>query len=217
MTNSLINKSLFILFFNKTKRETRVLINLSGLVGKNYHRSKSQLRIIPTTNQKKKFTSNFFIQQVPNTRSSRSPSNGSRTITRMKIPHTFQVHTYTRPTVCQYCKKLLRGLFKQGMQCNDCHYNVHKKCVELVPKDCENHYQMELHNDVGGAGSMNDRESMMNDAEDSDFDEATFNSNFNGANRENVPPPSMTKINGNKLEVNDDNFDNVSEQSRHSE
>lgn len=86
-----------------------------------------------------------------------------------------------------------------------------------MPKDCENHYQMELHNDVGGAGSMNDRESMMNDAEDSDFDEATFNSNFNGANRENVPPPSMTKINGNKLEVNDDNFDNVSEQSRHSE
>lgn len=161
-----------------------------------------------------------IIQQVPNARTSRFTSNGSRngTITRMKIPHTFQVHTYTRPTVCQYCKKLLRGLFKQGMQCNDCHYNVHKKCVELVPKDCESNYQIDHNSDVGSvAGSINDRESMLNEAEDSDFDEATFNSNFNGANRENVPPPSMTKINGVKLDAIDDNFDAISEQSRHSE
>lgn len=135
---------------------------------------------------------------------------------RMKIPHTFQVHSYTRPTVCQYCKKLLRGLFKQGMQCNDCHYNVHKKCVEFVPKDCESNFQIDLHSDAGSVAGSNDRESMLNDAEDSDFDEATFNSNFNAANRENVPPPSMTKINGNKLEV-DDNFDAITEQSRHSE
>lgn len=86
-----------------------------------------------------------------------------------------------------------------------------------MPKDCENKLQIDLNNDVSGAGSINDRESMLNEAEDSDFDEATFNSNFNGANRENVPPPSMTKINGNKLEVIDDNFDAISEQSRHSE
>lgn len=159
----------------------------------------------------------FFIQQVPNARTSRSASNGSRTgtVSRMKIPHTFQVHTYTRPTVCQYCKKLLRGLFKQGVQCNDCHYNVHKKCVEFVPKDCESKFQVDVNGEVGGMGS--ERESMLNDAEDSDFDEATFNSNFNGANRENVPPSSMAKINGNKLEVLDDNFDAISEQSRHSE
>lgn len=53
-----------------------------------------------------------------------------------KIPHTFSVHTYTRPTVCQFCKKLLRGIFKQGVQCKDCQYNAHKKCIEKVPKDC---------------------------------------------------------------------------------
>lgn len=85
-----------------------------------------------------------------------------------------------------------------------------------MPKDCENHYQIDLNSDAGSVAGSNDRESMLNDAEDSDFDEATFNSNFNGANRENVPPPSMAKINGNKLEV-DDNFDAISEQSRHSE
>ncbi|XP_037876164.1 serine/threonine-protein kinase D1 isoform X2 [Bombyx mori] len=52
------------------------------------------------------------------------------------IPHTFEVHTYTRPTVCRHCKKLLRGLFKQGLQCRDCHYNAHRKCLPFVPKDC---------------------------------------------------------------------------------
>jgi protein kinase D len=37
--------------------------------------------------------------------------------TRIKLPHTFQIHTYTRPTVCQHCKKLLKGLLRQGIQC----------------------------------------------------------------------------------------------------
>lgn len=55
---------------------------------------------------------------------------------RVNIPHTFVLHTYTRPTVCQYCKKLLKGLFKQGVQCKDCNYNAHKKCIDKVPKDC---------------------------------------------------------------------------------
>lgn len=36
---------------------------------------------------------------------------------RVKVPHTFSVHTYTRPTICQFCKRLLKGLFRQGLQC----------------------------------------------------------------------------------------------------
>jgi len=36
---------------------------------------------------------------------------------RIKVPHTFVVHNYTRPTICQLCKKLLKGLFRQGVQC----------------------------------------------------------------------------------------------------
>ncbi|KAK6754572.1 hypothetical protein RB195_013519 [Necator americanus] len=56
--------------------------------------------------------------------------------TRVKVPHTFQVHSYKRPTVCQYCKKLLKGLIRQGIQCRDCKYNCHKKCSEFVAKDC---------------------------------------------------------------------------------
>ncbi|GMS82068.1 hypothetical protein PENTCL1PPCAC_4243 [Pristionchus entomophagus] len=56
--------------------------------------------------------------------------------TRVKVPHTFQVHSYKRPTVCQHCKKLLKGLIRQGMQCRDCKYNCHKKCSSDVARDC---------------------------------------------------------------------------------
>ncbi|XP_072278866.1 serine/threonine-protein kinase D3-like [Pyxicephalus adspersus] len=74
---------------------------------------------------------------------SRIPSVGGRPIwkdwqdmNRLKVPHTFQVHTYTRPTICQHCRRLLKGLFRQGMQCKDCKFNCHKRCVPDVPDEC---------------------------------------------------------------------------------
>ncbi|XP_078064143.1 serine/threonine-protein kinase D3-like, partial [Mustelus asterias] len=57
-------------------------------------------------------------------------------MTRVKVPHTFHIHSYTRPTICQHCKHLLKGLFRQGMQCKDCKFNCHKRCVAKVPNDC---------------------------------------------------------------------------------
>ena len=56
--------------------------------------------------------------------------------TRLKIPHTFVLHTYTKPTKCHFCNKLLVGVIKQGVQCKDCGYNAHKKCAERVPNNC---------------------------------------------------------------------------------
>uniref|UniRef100_A0A8C2E855 protein kinase C n=1 Tax=Cyprinus carpio TaxID=7962 RepID=A0A8C2E855_CYPCA len=53
-----------------------------------------------------------------------------------RVPHTFHIHTYTKPTVCQYCFRLLKGLFRQGMQCSDCKFNCHRRCETLVPPDC---------------------------------------------------------------------------------
>ncbi|XP_051167068.1 serine/threonine-protein kinase D1 [Leptopilina boulardi] len=96
--------------------------------------------VTPNTSQN---NSTLAIPSIVGPKQSRSPSLGGRPVwvdremaTRIKIPHTFVVHTYTRPTVCGLCKKLLRGLFKQGLQCKDCQYNAHKKCVEKIPKDC---------------------------------------------------------------------------------
>lgn len=53
------------------------------------------------------------------------------------------VHTYALPTVCQFCRKLLKGLFKQGVQCKDCQYNAHKKCIEEIPQNCCGDYEAE--------------------------------------------------------------------------
>lgn len=64
----------------------------------------------------------------------------------LKIPHTFMVHTYALPTICQFCKKLLKGLFKQGVQCKDCQYNAHKKCIDQIPQSCCGDHETEYNN-----------------------------------------------------------------------
>lgn len=105
----------------------------------------------------------------------------------IRIPHTFAIHSYTRPTICQYCKKLLGGLFKQGLQCKDCHYNTHKRCLDKVPKSCTSEtYVFELND--GSNGSERDS-AFKDDFDDSDFDEnSPFNNNkhhskINGASQ----------------------------------
>uniref|UniRef100_A0A8C1X2X3 protein kinase C n=1 Tax=Cyprinus carpio TaxID=7962 RepID=A0A8C1X2X3_CYPCA len=55
---------------------------------------------------------------------------------RPRVPHTFHIHTYTKPTACMHCFRLLKGLFRQGMQCSDCKYNCHRRCMTLVPPEC---------------------------------------------------------------------------------
>ncbi|XP_077477468.1 serine/threonine-protein kinase D1 isoform X1 [Stigmatopora argus] len=57
-------------------------------------------------------------------------------ISKVKVPHSFLIHSYTRPTVCQHCKKLLKGIFRQGLQCKDCRFNCHKRCAPKVPNNC---------------------------------------------------------------------------------
>ncbi|XP_077394756.1 serine/threonine-protein kinase D1 isoform X2 [Festucalex cinctus] len=57
-------------------------------------------------------------------------------LSKVKVPHSFLIHSYTRPTVCQHCKKLLKGIFRQGLQCKDCRFNCHKRCAPKVPNNC---------------------------------------------------------------------------------
>ncbi|XP_034757026.1 protein kinase D4 [Etheostoma cragini] len=61
---------------------------------------------------------------------------GYSDMSRAQVPHTFHIHSYTKPTVCQYCHRLLKGLFRQGLQCSDCRFNCHRRCEPLVPRDC---------------------------------------------------------------------------------
>jgi len=58
--------------------------------------------------------------------------------TRFKIdvPHRFSVHTYHRFTWCDHCGSLLYGLIRQGLKCEACDFNVHKRCKNLVSNNC---------------------------------------------------------------------------------
>jgi len=42
--------------------------------------------------------------------------------------------TFERPTACDYCHKMLKGLFYQGYRCERCGRNTHKECISLLPK-----------------------------------------------------------------------------------
>ncbi|CAF1224998.1 unnamed protein product [Adineta ricciae] len=52
------------------------------------------------------------------------------------LPHCFYVHSYRSPTKCHICKRLLKGLVKQGYRCKDCKMSVHKKCIPKATKNC---------------------------------------------------------------------------------
>ncbi|KAI8046048.1 hypothetical protein M5D96_002248 [Drosophila gunungcola] len=54
----------------------------------------------------------------------------------VNVPHRFVVHSYKRFTFCDHCGSLLYGLIKQGLQCETCCMNVHKRCQKNVANTC---------------------------------------------------------------------------------
>nr|CFW94231.1 Eka-inaC2 protein [Euperipatoides kanangrensis] len=54
----------------------------------------------------------------------------------INIPHRFSVHNYKRPTFCDHCGSLLYGIIRQGLQCEACKLNVHKRCQKNVANNC---------------------------------------------------------------------------------
>lgn len=54
----------------------------------------------------------------------------------INIPHRFTAHTYKRPTFCDHCGSLLYGLCDQGLHCDACNMNIHKRCQKNVANNC---------------------------------------------------------------------------------
>eukprot|EP00051_Salpingoeca_urceolata_P005789 m.77336 g.77336 ORF g.77336 m.77336 type:complete len:936 (+) comp14542_c0_seq3:275-3082(+) len=48
--------------------------------------------------------------------------------------HRFKLKTFVNPVFCDACRKYLWGLLRQGLQCVECGYNVHKSCMDVVPQ-----------------------------------------------------------------------------------
>ncbi|KAL4707363.1 hypothetical protein ACJJTC_005292 [Scirpophaga incertulas] len=51
-------------------------------------------------------------------------------------PHSLAVHSYKTPTFCDFCGEMLFGLVRQGLKCEGCGLNYHKRCAVKVPSNC---------------------------------------------------------------------------------
>ncbi|XP_033624712.1 calcium-independent protein kinase C-like isoform X2 [Asterias rubens] len=54
----------------------------------------------------------------------------------INLPHRFSVHSFKKPTFCDHCGSLLYGLLRQGLQCEACKMNIHRRCDRNVAPNC---------------------------------------------------------------------------------
>ncbi|KAK6108825.1 Phorbol esters/diacylglycerol binding domain (C1 domain) family protein [Brugia pahangi] len=143
------------------------------------------------------------LQERSSSWSGRSPWMKMSESIWIKIPHTFQVHSYKRPTVCHYCKRLLKGLIRQGLQCRDCKYNCHRKCIEMVENNCHGSGTITQNTEFG----MHDKDKRLTEAlQNSDNSTTTINSHRGRAQTNPSAPLQATDIKNDEQDVsrNDD-------------
>ncbi|XP_052766795.1 serine/threonine-protein kinase D1-like isoform X2 [Mya arenaria] len=139
-------------------------------------------------------------QPILEARSSRSKSWSGRPLwlereiaSRIKVPHTFIVHNYTRPTVCMWCRKLLKGLFRQGVQCKDCKFNCHKKCMPHVPKDCAGELSVGENNYEGVSDQVEVESNNGTEVTDITEDDTLLDNDIDNDDQDRKPPLSPTQ------------------------
>jgi hypothetical protein len=54
--------------------------------------------------------------------------------------HKFRTKSFFTPTFCDFCSKFLHGLINQGVHCDVCNRNYHRKCALLLPSECNEQF-----------------------------------------------------------------------------
>lgn len=54
----------------------------------------------------------------------------------VNIPHRFAMHSFKRLTFCDHCGSLLYGIIRQGLKCEVCSMNIHRRCEGNVANNC---------------------------------------------------------------------------------
>ena len=75
---------------------------------------------------------NVMTKCMKSAQQSRSPSTMGPSSIKVNIPHKWRAKTFAWPTMCTHCGQLIKGIFKQGLQCKDCKITAHKKCKDLI-------------------------------------------------------------------------------------
>ncbi|KAI9230248.1 MAG: hypothetical protein DHS80DRAFT_12684 [Piptocephalis tieghemiana] len=57
-----------------------------------------------------------------------------------RLTHSFQERNFTRWTFCDHCNAILWGLIRQGLECSQCGFISHKKCLPNLTYACDHLY-----------------------------------------------------------------------------
>jgi len=80
--------------------------------------------------------SNFLLSTCSKTAHKTSTTQYLKQRFKIDMPHRFKVYNYKKITFCDHCGSMLYGLFRQGVQCEECKTNAHHKCYKKMAHTC---------------------------------------------------------------------------------
>lgn len=120
----------------------------------------------------------------------------------INVPHKFKMNNYMSPTFCDHCGTLLYGLFRQGLKCQACGVNCHRKCENFIPNLCGVNQKLlgevlqQVKKSSGeGRASMSPEKSLSKNKEDDSSDDENpyeYEQVWDKENRDRPPAPPVT-------------------------
>ncbi|GAB1608549.1 N-chimaerin-like isoform X2 [Argonauta hians] len=88
------------------------------------------------TNNQVSTTSNCSVDNNSSDEQLSPDSDFATNVQEYEKSHCFKVQNFIGLHWCDYCANFMWGLIAQGVKCQDCGFEAHKKCSERVPNDC---------------------------------------------------------------------------------